>query len=73
MKSGDASDYKSYAKQVNDRPVAMLRDLMKLKKADNALPLEQIEPNTELFKRFDSAAMSIGALSQKRTKRLPWR
>lgn len=73
VKSGDASDYKSYAKQVNDRPVAMLRDLMKLKKADNALPLEQIEPNTELFKRFDSAAMSIGALSQKRTKRLPWR
>ncbi len=63
VKSGDASDYKSYAKQVNDRPVAMLRDLMKLKKADNALPLEQIEPNTELFKRFDSAAMSIGALS----------
>ncbi|WP_394153019.1 glutamate synthase large subunit [Vibrio maritimus] len=63
VKSGDAADYKSYAKQVNDRPTAMLRDLMKLKKADQALPLEQIEPNTELFKRFDSAAMSIGALS----------
>ncbi|TOM84969.1 hypothetical protein CGH67_30745, partial [Vibrio parahaemolyticus] len=26
-------------------------------------PLERIEPKTELFKRFDSAAMSIGALS----------
>ncbi|USD60934.1 glutamate synthase large subunit [Vibrio sp. SCSIO 43140] len=63
VKSGDAADYKSYAKQVNDRPTAMLRDLMKLKKADQALQLEQIEPNTELFKRFDSAAMSIGALS----------
>ncbi|WP_234494495.1 glutamate synthase large subunit [Vibrio maritimus] len=63
VKSGDAADYKSYAKQVNDRPTAMLRDLMKLKKADQALSLEQIEPNTELFKRFDSAAMSIGALS----------
>ncbi|MGR5095874.1 glutamate synthase large subunit [Vibrio maritimus] len=63
VKSGDAADYKSYAKQVNDRPTAMLRDLMKLRKADQALPLEQIEPNTELFKRFDSAAMSIGALS----------
>jgi glutamate synthase (NADPH/NADH) large chain len=63
VKSGAPSDYKSYAKQVNDRPIAMLRDLMTLKKADSALPLEQIEPNTELFKRFDSAAMSIGALS----------
>jgi glutamate synthase (NADPH/NADH) large chain len=41
----------------------MLRDLMQLKKADAPLPLEKIEPSTELFKRFDSAAMSIGALS----------
>ncbi|MGR5348728.1 glutamate synthase large subunit [Vibrio mediterranei] len=63
VKSGESTDYRSFAKQVNERPVAMLRDLMRLKKADQALPLEQIEPNTELFKRFDSAAMSIGALS----------
>ncbi|MGR5470298.1 glutamate synthase-related protein, partial [Vibrio astriarenae] len=55
--------YQSFAKQVNQRPVAMLRDLMSLKKSDSPLPLEQIEPSTELFKRFDSAAMSIGALS----------
>ena len=41
----------------------MLRDLLKLKKSDKPLPLEKIEPATELFKRFDSAAMSIGALS----------
>ncbi|CCN33614.1 Glutamate synthase (NADPH) large chain [Vibrio nigripulchritudo SO65] len=63
VKSGEASDYQSYAKQVNERPIAMLRDMLKLKKADKPLPLEKIEPNTELFKRFDSAAMSIGALS----------
>ncbi|WP_391088261.1 glutamate synthase large subunit [Vibrio sp. NH-UV-68] len=63
VKSGQSSDYKSFAKQVNQRPVAMLRDLMTLKKADKPLPLEKIEPSTDLFKRFDSAAMSIGALS----------
>ncbi|MDP2573875.1 glutamate synthase large subunit [Vibrio penaeicida] len=63
VNSGETNDYKSFSKQVNERPVAMLRDLLKLKKADKALPLEKIEPNTELFKRFDSAAMSIGALS----------
>ncbi|KOO14705.1 glutamate synthase [Vibrio xuii] len=63
VKSGESSDYKSFAKQVNERPAAMLRDLMQLKKADAPLPLEKIEPSTELFKRFDSAAMSIGALS----------
>ncbi|CCN80491.1 Glutamate synthase (NADPH) large chain [Vibrio nigripulchritudo SFn27] len=63
VKSGEASDYQSYAKQVNERPIAMLRDMLRLKKADKPLSLEKIEPNTELFKRFDSAAMSIGALS----------
>lgn len=63
VNSGETNDYKSFSKQVNERPAAMLRDLLKLKKADKALPLEKIEPNTELFKRFDSAAMSIGALS----------
>ncbi|PNH79011.1 glutamate synthase large subunit [Vibrio diazotrophicus] len=63
VKSGESTDYQSFAKQVNERPAAMLRDLLKLKKSDKPLPLEKIEPATELFKRFDSAAMSIGALS----------
>ncbi|MEZ9566508.1 glutamate synthase large subunit [Vibrio artabrorum] len=63
VKTGEASDYLSFAKQVNARSAAMLRDLMSLKKADQPLPLEQVEPNSDLFKRFDSAAMSIGALS----------
>ncbi|EMV9316171.1 glutamate synthase large subunit [Vibrio vulnificus] len=63
VKSGEIGDYQQFAQQVNQRPVAMLRDLMQLKKADQPLALEKIEPSTELFKRFDSAAMSIGALS----------
>ncbi len=63
VKSGAPLHYKTFAQQVNDRPAAMIRDLLRLQKADKTLPLGDIEPNTELFKRFDSAAMSIGALS----------
>ncbi|QMV15313.1 glutamate synthase large subunit [Vibrio spartinae] len=63
VRSGETQDYQQFAAQVNQRPVAMLRDLMKLKKSDTPLALEKIEPATDLFKRFDSAAMSIGALS----------
>ncbi|WP_182032408.1 glutamate synthase large subunit, partial [Vibrio sp. B1FLJ16] len=63
VKSGETNDYQTYAKHVNQRPVAMLRDLMTLKKADTPLPLDKVEPKVDLFKRFDSAAMSIGALS----------
>ncbi|GAM77031.1 glutamate synthase [Vibrio ishigakensis] len=36
---------------------------MKLKPAQTPTPLEQVEPSKDLFTRFDSAAMSIGALS----------
>ncbi|MGR5251218.1 glutamate synthase large subunit [Vibrio astriarenae] len=63
VKSGDSNDYQSFASQVNQRPAATLRDLLCLKSASTPLPLESIEPTSELFKRFDSAAMSIGALS----------
>ena len=63
VKSGQSADYLDYAKQVNDRPVAMLRDLLTLVPAAKPIPMEKIEPASELFKRFDSAAMSIGALS----------
>ncbi|MDA9556786.1 glutamate synthase large subunit [Vibrio sp.] len=63
VKSGESVDYKSFAKQVNERPAATLRDLMKIKPSETPLPLEHIEASSELFKRFDSAAMSIGALS----------
>lgn len=63
VKSGDAQDYTTYAENVNKRPIAMLRDMMKLKPSQQTTPLENVEPATNLFKRFDSAAMSIGALS----------
>ena len=63
VKSGQSADYRDYAKQVNERPVAMLRDLLSLVPASKPSPIEAIEPASELFKRFDSAAMSIGALS----------
>ncbi|MZI88818.1 glutamate synthase large subunit [Dickeya dianthicola] len=62
--SGNYQDYQQYAKLVNERPASMLRDLLAVQpQAGAAIPLEQVEPDSELFKRFDTAAMSIGALS----------
>ncbi|RMF12931.1 MAG: glutamate synthase large subunit [Gammaproteobacteria bacterium] len=59
---GDYGRYQEFAALVNERPVAALRDLLALKLADRPLPLDEVEPEEALFKRFDSAAMSIGAL-----------
>lgn len=63
VRTGEPEDYKKFADQVNSRPVATIRDLMKLKESNSPIPLDKVEDKTLLFKRFDSAAMSIGALS----------
>ena len=62
VRSGNYDDYKVYARLVNERPVATLRDLLTLKPAGAGIDLSEVEPASELFPRFDSAAMSIGAL-----------
>ena len=61
--SGEFSDYKIYADSVDKRRPAMLRDLLDLKPAGPAIPLSSVEPVEEILKRFDSAGMSLGALS----------
>ncbi|MEO1766735.1 glutamate synthase large subunit [Thiobacter aerophilum] len=63
VQNGDYEEYKKYADLVNNRPVAMLRDLMKLKTGLQPIPLEEVEPIENILKRFDSAGMSLGALS----------
>ncbi len=63
VSSGNYSDYKVYADNVDQRRPAMLRDLLGLKLADSAIPIDSVEPVDEILKRFDSAGMSLGALS----------
>ena len=63
VRSGEFDRYKEYAALVNDRPVATLRDLMELKPLGPAVPLAEVEPVEDIMLRFDSAGMSLGALS----------
>lgn len=63
VRSGKYEDYQSYSKLVNQRPVAHLRDLFRLKEGTQPIPLDQVEQEEQLYPRFDTAAMSIGALS----------
>ena len=62
VQENNSGAYEEYAALVNQRPVATLRDLFKLKQV-TPVNLDEVEPVTEIFKRFDSAAMSLGALS----------
>jgi len=64
VQSGDYRLWRDYSGLVNGRPVATLRDLLKLKVDESkAIPLSEVEPLEAIMKRFDSAGMSLGALS----------
>ena len=49
--------------RVNSRAPAALRDLLALDAKRDAIPIDDVEPAEEILKRFDSAGMSLGALS----------
>ncbi|NNJ78504.1 MAG: glutamate synthase large subunit [Xanthomonadales bacterium] len=61
--SGDWNDYRTFADAVDRRPPLALRDLLALKPAKQPLPLSRVEREEQIFPRFDTAAMSVGALS----------
>ncbi len=61
--SGRYEDYLEFARLVNERPPATLRDLLRLRTDLEPVPLEEVEPVEAIVRRFDTAAMSLGALS----------
>ena len=63
VRSGDYDRYKDYARLVNERPVATLRDLMTAVPNGPPVPIDEVEPVEAILPRFDSAGMSLGALS----------
>jgi glutamate synthase (NADPH/NADH) large chain len=63
VESGDYADYKEFADLVNNRSPRVFRDLLKLRTGINPIPLDEVEPEEALFPRFDTAGMSLGALS----------
>ena len=63
VQSGDYNDYKEFADCVNNRPVAYIRDLLKLKTKSTPIPINEVEPIEDILWRFDTAGMSLGALS----------
>jgi glutamate synthase (NADPH) large chain len=57
--------YREFAQSINDQSERMLtiRGLMELKKADQPVPLDEVEPASEIVKRFATGAMSYGSIS----------
>ena len=63
VESGDYGDFQEFAASVNNRPPLALRDFLKLRQSKKPIALEEVEPVSAIVSRFDSAGMSLGALS----------
>jgi len=63
VEAGDFELYRNYADTVNHRNPMVLRDLLSLSDDVEAVSIDQVEPWQDIVLRFDSAGMSLGALS----------
>jgi len=64
-RNGDEQRYKEFSALINDQSnnPTTLRSLLKFKNL-NPIPIEQVEPVSEIVKRFATGAMSFGSISR---------
>ncbi|MCV6607219.1 MAG: glutamate synthase large subunit [Campylobacterales bacterium] len=60
--TGKKEDYDLFRDMVNGRNRKMLRDFVSLKQTP--ISIDEVEPASEILKRFTSAAMSMGSISK---------
>ncbi|NCO00594.1 MAG: glutamate synthase large subunit [Epsilonproteobacteria bacterium] len=61
--SGKKEDYEKLKDIVNKRGLKFIRDFFELKSDRKAIDISEVESKEKIFKRFASAAMSLGSIS----------
>jgi glutamate synthase domain-containing protein 2/glutamate synthase domain-containing protein 1/glutamate synthase domain-containing protein 3 len=66
VRSNSYQAFKEYSELVNNQSsrLCTLRGLMELRPARKPIPIEEVEPVTEIVKRFKTGAMSYGSISK---------
>ena len=66
VRSGNFRLFKEYTKAVDEqsRSLATLRSLLKFNSSRPSVPLEEVEPASEIVKRFKTGAMSFGSIGK---------
>ncbi|MDP2131232.1 MAG: glutamate synthase large subunit [Erythrobacter sp.] len=65
VRGNDPKNYAEFAASINEQSERLLtiRGLLEFKKADQPIPLDEVEPAAEIVKRFATGAMSFGSIS----------
>jgi glutamate synthase domain-containing protein 2/glutamate synthase domain-containing protein 1/glutamate synthase domain-containing protein 3 len=65
VRSGNCDDYKRFSALVDNKSkqLCTLRGLFKFKSQKSSIPLNEVEPTSDIVKRFCTGAMSLGSIS----------
>ncbi|MEN9392149.1 MAG: glutamate synthase large subunit [Pseudomonadota bacterium] len=65
VRGNNPKEYEEFARSINEQSERLLtiRGLMELKPADKPLDISEVEPASEIVKRFATGAMSYGSIS----------
>ena len=65
VRSADYKLFKNYSSKVNDQTKKLknLRGLLNIRKSNNSIKLDDVEPVSQIVKRFSTGAMSLGSIS----------
>ena len=65
VRTGDYEKYREFAGMINDQneQLQTLRGLLEFDSDRDPVPIEEVEPVSEIVERFETAAMSLGSLS----------
>ena len=64
VKPKNVANYEIFKKSLESAPLANIRDLLDFESDRKSIPIEDVEPASEIMKRFCTGAMSLGALSR---------
>jgi glutamate synthase domain-containing protein 2/glutamate synthase domain-containing protein 3 len=66
VRQGSFQTFQEYTDLIDKQSsqLCTLRGLMRLKKIDKPVPIEEVEPAKEIVKRFNTGAMSFGSISK---------
>ncbi len=66
VRANSAADWREFSDSINNQSERLLtiRGMMELRVADDPIPLEEVEPASEIVKRFATGAMSFGSISR---------
>ncbi|PID47184.1 MAG: glutamate synthase large subunit [Proteobacteria bacterium] len=61
--SAKVEDYEEFKDLINNRGLKMIRDFFEFKSDKQSIDISEVESKEEIFKRFNTAAMSLGSIS----------